>query len=357
MVFINKKILFITLLCLGFAFTHSLVFAQVIEPTPDPTIPDDLSNSTVQYDTGPSANDVTLEFNPENPGAFQDVTVRTNSDYIDLNRYNTTWFVDGKKVAEGIGQRTATFRTRGYGQKTNIIILIQLPDTLIKKTLSFEPQDMTVLWEAADAYVPPFYEGKKLLPREGIIKAVAIPNFKNGDGSSFKSPTGVYRWLRNGNVVSEATGYAKDSYSFKNNKIRASEQITVTASDTDGQHEATQSVTVATYRPKILFYEKNNKTGIINPFAKSTLNLIGNAATIIAEPFFFSTTTGNPNTLTYSWSMNKSPISLSDITNQQTLTLQNPGGSGNASLGLDIANPNSLFQGAGNQLPITFNKN
>ncbi|MEI8223927.1 MAG: hypothetical protein WCG20_02270 [bacterium] len=352
MVFINKKILFITFLGLLLTGASPLAYAQ----TADPVIPDDLSNSTVQYDTGPSANDITLEFNPQNPGAFQDVTVRTNSDYIDLNRYNSTWFVDGKKITEGIGQRTATLRTRGYGQRTNIIILIQLPDTLIKKTLSFEPQDMTVLWEAADAYVPPFYEGKKLLPREGLIKAVAIPNFKNEDGSSFRSPTGVYRWLRNGNVVSEATGYAKDSYSFKNNKIRAAEQITVTASDTAGGHEATQSVSVVTYKPKILFYEKNNRTGIINPFAKTTLNLIGNAATIIAEPFFFSTT-GNPNSLTYNWTMNKSPITLSDVTNQKILTLQNPGGSGNATLGLEVLNPNSLFQGAGNQLPITFNKN
>ena len=355
MVFINKKILFITLLGLLITVAGPLAHAQT---TTDTVIPDDLNgNGGAQYDTGPSANDITLDFTPENPGAFQNITVRTTSDYIDLNRYNASWFVDGKKIADGIGQRTATFRTRGYGQRTNIIILIQLPDTLIKKTLSFEPQDMTVLWEAADAYVPPFYQGKKLLPREGLIKAVAIPNFKNDDGSSFKSPTGVYRWLRNGNVVSEATGYAKDSYSFKNNKIRAVEQITVTASDTAGSHEATQSVTVATYQPKILFYEKNNRTGIINPFAKATLNLIGNAATIIAEPFFFSTTTGNPNSLTYNWTMNKSPISLSDITNQKILTLQNPGGSGNATLGLDILNPNSLFQAAGNQLPITFNKN
>jgi hypothetical protein len=45
------------------------------------------------------------------------------------------------------------------------------------------------------------------------------------------------------------------------------------------------------------------------------------------------------------------------VTNQKILTLQNPGGSGNAALGLEILNPNSLFQGAVNQLPITFNKN
>lgn len=338
---------------IGISCSALLVHAQA---TPD-TIPDDLTNGSAQYDTGPSENDITLDFNPQNPGSFQDVTVRTSSDYIDLNRYHASWFVNGKKIAEGIGQRTATFKTGAYGQATSLIILIQLPDTLIKKTLRFEPQDMTVLWEAADAYVPPFYQGKKLLPREGIIKAVAIPNFKSSNGTNFRSPNGVYRWSRNGNVVGEATGYGKDFFAFKNNKIRSSEQVTVTASDTSGDHEATQSVTVSTYQPKILFYEKNSKTGITSPFAKSSLKLTGSSAIITAEPFFFSTPQGNPNNLSFEWTMNSSPITLADASKQNTLTLQRPNETGSATLGLALKNPSSLFQTTSGALSILFSKN
>jgi hypothetical protein len=352
MVFMNKKTLFIILLG-SILIPGSLAHTQT---TPDPVIPNDLAGGTSQYDTGPSANDISLEFTPENPGAFQEVTVRITSDYINLNRYNATWFVDGKKIVEGTGQRTASFKTRGYGQRTTIIILVQLPDTLIKKTFFFEPQDITVLWEAVDAYVPPFYQGKKLLPREGLIKAVALPNFRNTDGSLLKSNNGVYRWLRNGNIVTEATGFGKDYYLFKNNKIRSLEEISVVASDTSSERTATQSISVTTYQPKILFYEKNNRTGLVNPFPKRNLNLLGNAAVIVAEPFFFSTT-GNPNDLTFNWTMNTSPITLSDLANQRTLTLQNPGGSGNARLGLSVTNPNSLFQSVTSQLSIVFNKN
>lgn len=350
MVFSIKKLLLA--LILVSIFQGTVAFAQ----TASDIIPDDLTNGSAQYDTGPSENDISLDFSPENPGPFQDITVRTSSDYIDLNRYHASWFVNGKKIAEGIGQRTATFKTSGYGQPTSLIILIQLPDTLIKKTLRFEPQDMTLLWEAVDAYVPPFYQGKKLLPREGIIKAVAIPNFKNATGGTFQSPNGVYRWLRNDNIVSEATGYGKDFYTFKNNKIRSSEKITATASDTSGDHEATQSITVTTSQPKVLFYEKNQKTGIINPVSKKTLRLIAPSSTIIAEPFFMSVAQGNPNSLSYQWTMNESPISLADTNNQTTITLQNPGGTGNATLGLTLKNPNSLFQNATSALAIIFSK-
>jgi hypothetical protein len=358
MVFKRKKI--VTPIFIGMIFIIgflSVAHAQSVSLTGANAVPDDLSNTGANYATGPTADDILITSNPENPSAFQDVILRTTSDYIDLNRYATTWFVDGKKIAEGIGQRTATVHTQAYGQKLSVVILVQLPDTLIKKEISFEPQDMTLIWEAADSYVPPFYEGKKLVPREGIIKVVAIPNFKAGSGLSFDPKTGVYKWTRNNNIVGDATGYGKDSFSFKNNKIRASESVSVDASDTVGTSEAIQTISVATYNPKILFYQKNPRTGILNPFAKNSLDFNGNTTSIVAEPYFFSTNLNNPNPLAFNWTMNGSPITLADQTNKKTLTLQNPGGSGTAVLGLAITNPNSLFQSALSQLTIAFNKN
>lgn len=353
MVFSNKKLSLLLILAVWGLFL-SQAHAQL---SPD-VIPDDLDGTGyASYETGPTANDVLIEISPENPGPYQDITLRTTSDYIDLNRYNASWYVDGKRVASGIGQRTATVKTRGYGQRTNVIILIQLPDTLIKKTFTFEPQDMTVMWEAVDAYVPPFYEGKKLLPREGIVKAVAVPNFKTNDGRPFKPATGVYRWARNGNVVSTATGYGKSSFTFKNNKIRANEAITVTASDLAGNYETTQTFSIPTFNPKILFYEKNPRTGLTAPFSLTNLSLVGAQTIVQAEPFFFSLVNKEVNALTFGWAMNESPINLADTNNKQIVTLENPGERGAAVLTLGISNPNSLFQQASARLPISLNNN
>jgi hypothetical protein len=349
MVFINKKITF--LLILALISCASFASAQT---TLSDTIPDDLNGGYASYDTGPSENDIAMDMSPENPGAYQEVLLHTSSDYIDLNRYNASWYVDGKKVASGIGERSITFKTRGYGQRTTIIILIQLPDTLIKKTIVIEPQDMTLLWEAIDSYVPPFYEGKKLPARESLIRTIAIPNFKTLGGRSFASANGVYQWKRNDNVITGANGYAKDSLTIKNNKIRTSETVSVTASDVAGDYETSQSITIPIYSPKILFYEKNTRTGITPPYSLTRFNLVGDVGTVVAQPYFFSLKDSNPNELGFNWSMNENKISLSDSNNKQTLSLQNPGGNGTASLGIFISNPNSVFQQAQSKLMILF---
>lgn len=353
MVFSSKKFIWMA----SFALWGLMIAPVYAQLSPD-VIPDDLEGTGyASYETGPTANDVFIELSPENPGPYQEITLRTTSDYIDLNRYNASWYVDGRRVATGIGQRTATIKTRGYGQRTNVIILIQLPDTLIKKTFTIEPQDMTIMWEAIDSYVPPFYEGKKLLAREGTIKTVAIPNFKTSNGRPFKPEEGVYRWSRNGNVISTATGYGKASFTFKNNKIRANEIVTVTASDLAGNYETTQSMTVPTFNPKILFYEKNPRTGLVSPFSITNLSLVGNQTVIQAEPFFFSLVNKNLNGLQFNWAMNNTPINLADTNNKQLITLENPGGKGTALLTLGISNPISIFQSAASRLPISLNNN
>lgn len=351
MIFRFKKILG----GLGILFLMGMALPTYAQTTPG-IVPDDLGDGNSIYETGPTENDVVIDFTPENPGAFQDVTLRTDSDYIDLNRYNASWYVNGQKIEGGIGKRSITIKTKGYGQKTTVIILIQLPDTLIKKTLIFIPQEMTLAWEATDSYVPPFYQGKKLLAREGIVKIVAIPNFNLAGSKPFDPTTAVYRWSRNDNVVSTATGYGKSSFSFKNNKIRSTESVSVTASDVLGENQAVQSINISTYNPKILFYEKNTKTGIQSPFSKKTVVMFDNA-TIVGEPFFFSTQNNNPNNLSFSWTMNNSPITLSDINNKKSITLQNSEGNGHSTLGLATRNPNSVFQSAANQLSILFKKN
>ncbi len=352
MVFNYKKILAIVWVGVSILFTDP-TFAQV--PVLG-DVPDDLANDAAQYDTGPSENDITIDFSPAILGAFQEVTLRTTSDYIDLNRYRASWYVDGKIVADGVGKRSITLKTRGYGQQTTVIVLIQLPTTLIKKTFSFEPQDMTVLWEALDSYTPPFYQGKKLPSREGIIKAVAIPNIKDGSGAEFNPKTGVYRWVRNGNVVGAAAGYGKDSFSFKNNKIRSVEEITVTASDVNKIHETTQTVTIPTVDPMILFYEKNYQTGITNSYTTAALNLLQQASIVVAEPYFFSTPLSGIRSLLFTWTMNQSPITLPSTNDQNIVTLQNSNEPGSATLGLRVRNPNSLFQSASSELPITIEK-
>ena len=305
--------------------------------------------------TGPTSDDVTITTTPENPAAFTSVAIHISSNLIDLNRYNEAWAVDGKIVQNGIGVRDITAETKDYGQSTHVSVAITLPGTVLQKQLVLEPQDVTMTWEAADSYVPPFYQGKKLPSKEGFIKVVAIPNFQQG-GGSFDPATGVYIWKRNGNIVSTAGGYGKDFFLFKNNTIRNTEAVTVTASDIADASQATQTINVPIFNPFVLFYEKSTTTGIKSPLATNTIYLTNPSTSTIAEPYFFSTLNSDPAKLGFNWTMNAAPLSISDPTNPETLTLNNPGGQGVATLNLSLNNPTTLFQSANGHLNVVFNK-
>lgn len=336
--------------------TTSLNSDQVNQDAP---VPEDLSNSGTGYQTGPVDTDIDLTQTPENPGPFQNVSLHISSNLVDLNRYNENWFVDGKSVQSGIGQRDLTVQTKGYGETTSIVITIALPDTTIQKKITIEPQDLTLLWEANDAYVPPFYKGKKLPSREGAIKVVAIPNFLATQNQFFDPASGVYTWQRNGSVVAGSSGYGKDYFLFQNNRTRSSEMIGVTASDTADTNQATQSITIPIFNPHILFYVRDSKTGLRDPLAKTSIYFNGDKETIEAEPYYYSVINNNPSSSTdasYHWTMNDQPVSIGDNSKQNILDLTNPGGSGVASLNLSIDSQTHLFQQAQNTLNIIFNK-
>jgi hypothetical protein len=345
MIFSWKKIGFslgVILGGMGFFFSFvAPVFAQ--------TIPDVSS-----YDSSINEGDFSLEVTPENPAPFDTVTIRIGSDLVDTNRYPITWTVDGAVVLSGIGKRSLSIKMKDYGQTTSVTFSIQIAQGVVQKKISFTPQDTTILWEAADSYVPPFYEGKKLPSYESLVRITAIPNFLS-DKRSFATKNAVYNWSRNKSVVSESGGYGKDSLLIEHNRVRTTEFIEVDASATSGSATAHARITIPFYEPKILFYEKNIVSGITSPLAKTSLFFTTESTTIRAVPYFFSVVRNNPNSLKFSWTMNDKAVSLTDR-NKDIITLQRPEASGSAKLGLSVENTLKLFQSAQNSLSILFKK-
>ncbi len=314
-------------------------------------IPADLSS----YDSSTNASDIDANVNPPNPGSFTTITVTLDSNIVDLRRYMINWYVDGASVGGGIGKYTLLAKTKNYGQTTNIRATIALDTGIITKDVSLTPEDMTMMWEAVDAYVPPFYQGKKLPGRESIIKVVAIPNFISNN-TTIDPSNAVYNWQRNGNVVENASGYGNDTLLIKQNMLNANEQVEATASDVTDNIQATGDITVPIFNPKVLFYSIDPMTGIKSSIAQSTINFNTPSTNIVAEPYNFSVLNNNPNSLSFTWTMNDNPITIADAKNQTLLDLQNPGTSGFATIGVSATNPRTQFQEAENSLSAIFNQ-
>ena len=349
---ISARIKYIGILALlAICITPSFfAFAQTTSGTiPDGQIPDQLQN----YNTAPNAGDIDATMDPQNPGSFQPVTITLDSNLVDLRRYTISWFVNGTAVGSGYGKTVLTTQTQGYGQPLQIIASIALDTGTVQKTMSVTPEDMSMMWEAVDSYVPPFYEGKKLPSRQGIVKIVAIPNFMV-NGKTLDPANAVFSWKRNSNVVTTASGYGNDALVIKHNPLNAVEKIQATASDVNNTAQATAGITVPFFDPKILFYQTNPTTHINSPIALGSLNLGTGSAIITAEPFFFSVPNNNQTVLPFNWTMNGTAITLPNNQTPQTLVLQNPGGNGNSSIDLNIASNISNFQTAENSLFVSF---
>lgn len=301
----------------------------------------------------PSADDIDVQLSPENPKPFSPVVIRLTSNLVDVSRYTITWWVDGKSVTSGIGMRSFQVTTKNYNQSTRVQASIDLPTGTVVREVVVTPGDMTMLWEAVDAYVPPFYPGKKLPSSESLIRFTALPNF-GGSNALADAKTGVYRWERNGNVVPEASGYGKSSFLIAQNRVRTDESVTVAATDQGGTTSATGNTTVPIFSPHILFYEKNAATGLRSTAARNSFLLSADSMMVIAEPYYFSTANGNPNQLGFEWSMNDQPIAISNTQNPQTLELKRPASSGRAAIAVAIKNPARLLQTARNVLTVTF---
>ncbi len=354
MIFSWKKIILcLSITAMGLCITTSAYAQSALDTA---KIPDDLagSSSNFGFDTGPSVNDLDLTMNPENPGAFQKVNLQVSSDYINLSRYQINWLVNGKLVTGGIGLINFNTQTKNYGEPVAITLEVRLPDQILKKDITLAPEDMTLLWEAVDSYVPPFYEGKKLPSREALVKVVSMPNFSNSQLNGFDPRTGIYGWQRNDLPIQGAGGYGKNSLVFQHNKIRGLEKISVTAQDIAGNHSATKDIVLSFYDPKVLFYTQDQDTGLRNPKTNSIFTLNNNSTILDAEPYFFSVLGNNPNSLNIKWTLNGQPISLTDNTKKTSLVLQNPGGSGVADLGMSADNSSKLFQSASAVAHIIF---
>lgn len=299
-------------------------------------------------DIGIQDSDVNLSLTPENPEPYQDVTIEVTSYATDLNKASIEWRSGSKIVLSGTGRTKYSFKTLGSNTPTTFQVTIKASeggDPIIKQ-ISINPSDIEVLWEAVNGYTPPFYKGKSFASSESIIKAVAIPNIKSPQSGRNVS----YTWKNEDEVIQDASGYNKNSYTFQNQAIKGSESVTVLASSVDGQYNATKTVNIPIVEPKIIFYKKSPLDGVVYRKALGDeISMPEDETTIVAEPYFLALK-GNENRFTYSWKVNDEDIPTPSKERELTVTPTARGGF--ATISVVMENLNTLYQTVSGKLKI-----
>lgn len=288
---------------------------------------------------------------PQNPGPLETVRVSVESYLSDLNKATIVWSLNGKVLDRGIGKKSFSFQNGPSGKTTRLTISITTNGgEYITKELSWNPVGLTILWEA-DTYTPPFYRGKALLSSQANVRAVAIPD--NTDGQNALSAGNfVYIWEKDGAVVSDVSGYAKNSFSFTAPKPYGDAKVKVRASSVNSAINSETRVDLSLSQPFILFYEKSPLLGVLynQPFGADT-TLSKKEFSVNAEPYYFSNETSETSTLVYDWAVN----GKSTQNYGRTITLRNDtGAKGDSVVSLAMHGLKQTFQMANSDLRVHF---
>mgnify|MGYP001589474840 CR=1 FL=1 len=301
---------------------------------------------------GPPATElqrlVTLEVSNETPGPLTTIFFTLVSYDIDLDRSAITWFVNGKAVKSGVGEKKFSTKTGANGAPLVVRAEIVAGGKTIIKERTIIPADVDILWEAIDAYAPPFYKGKALPGSEATIRAVAIPHLANSDPT-----TTVYQWKLDDAFapLSDQSGYVRSVITFVGDLLNKSQPLEVIASSFDKKVSAYGKQVVAQQEPKIIFYEKHPLYGVRYERALTDDTVVsGGEMSIVAEPFYFSTPTRD-RSVSYKWEVDGDAIAGSEVAGS-TITVRGTGASGSFNISVSAEKPGSIFQRAEGQITL-----
>lgn len=293
------------------------------------------------------AVDILVTTAPETPKPYDNVTIILESYATDLNKATIEWKSGDKIFYKNIGAKEFSLKMGGLGTKSIVDIKIATQEgDIAQKRIILEPSDMDILWQAVDSYVPPFYRGKALPPKEGKVKVIAIPNTGSGSQSSSYS----YLWKLNDKTQQDQSGYKKNSFVFNLSNTEKENTVEVTSNSVSGESTSDGILKISGVNPKILFYKKTPGEGIsYNDAFSSEFNLEESEVTIKAEPYFMGDM-GKGDIHNYEWKVNNEVINTPAKKN--TLTVRPTTRGGYAKINLFIENTTKLFQSATKQLII-----
>lgn len=304
-----------------------------------------------------SADDILVETIPNVPGPNELVKIKINSFSFNLNNYYVAWFRNGNQEAAGYGTRDFEFRTGDTGEITNITIVVDFEGQVFRKELRFAPSQVDLLWEATDAYIPPFYKGKALPLKQGSVKVTAIPETLLIEPND--APKLIYYWDKNYERQVAKSGFGKQSFEFTTDVLGVSEKISVTTNDRRENSFAKNTIDIPfnSYQPKVLFYEINPNGRLMTNRALNTNNVInGDTLKLAFHPLHISSNAKNFVDLFVKWTINNKTEPPQDFAKQNELYITTGGESGQVNVTVGLEGIEKLLQKSNGSVDIVFQK-
>lgn len=297
--------------------------------------------------------DIALIISPQYPSPNQNATATLSSHVLNLDKANITWIIDNQELNRGIGMKSFKFKTGNMYASTNISATIDtIEGQSISKNITIIPAGVDLLYEAYDSYVPPFYKGKSLVPKQGTFKVVAMPNLTN-QGLKVNPANLSYVWVKDDTIMNSPSGWGKNYFIFQTSYLDKENNIEVKVSDITGGLNASKALKLKTASPKVIFYRIDPLLGKdTNKALNSDFILNKEGETIVAEPYFFSPKDLSANEYTFDWYLGGEKIETPDSKNM--ISIKPEGEQGQSAIRLVVSNIKTLFQKAEKKINVGF---
>ncbi len=296
---------------------------------------------------------IDISLYPTNPKPNQNVTVSVQSYATDIHNATITYTLNGKVEKTGIGQKSFNFTTGEAGVLSTLVVSVKTKEgETVQKTFRIRPATVDLMWYT-NGYTHPFYKGKSYFSHQNIITFVAIPYLTNSTGTNLNPNTLTYKWIVNGEVMENYSGYGKNTFSMQGDILSRNLEVQVEVSSPNSNGVATASTVIAPIEPIVVLYKKDPAYGInFDEALLGTKNIHNQEeTTVVAVPYFFGSIAAQDENLTYQWSINNSRI---ENTGSSQIFRPKAGTSGSARINLIVENKNNILQRADTSFFLQF---
>jgi hypothetical protein len=233
--------------------------------------------------------------------------------------------------------------TRNWYTLIATLGILILPSVFVyAQTAAILPSPIDLLIDS-DSYVPPYYLGRALPSPGSHIRLVAIPYFKDSNGSKLSSSDIDFTWKQNGRVLGSLSGIGKSSITVPAAILYGTSNIEVDVQSVDGTSYGTALAVLPSIESTLVLYEDDPLLGITYYRALPASVIIPETEmTFAAIPYFAAVQGSNDSRLVYAWTVNGSTIKT-DMTNLSEITINAKNSTGMASIGLSLTQSNNIF--------------
>ena len=286
-----------------------------------------------------------LEVEPEFPRPGEEVTITLNDYRGGTYGSAITWLYDGQIVDEAENRRSVSITAGALNETTEVEAVLNKPSggrEVLSTTI--KPVYLDIIIEA-QTRVPGFYRGRALPSIGSSVNATVLVN----DGRMRNDL--VYTWRLDKQVLEGGPIRGRNQVSFAmpmgDNSI-----LSVQATEPNGKVLARRAIFVPSVQPSINFHEVSALFGVKQNPIQTEFILVGNTATVQAEPYNLDIRVYNNPDITQ-WKINNT-LSRTQGSNPYQITFQQSSLAGTANLSFQVRDTTQVLQGAQSSMKVRF---